>query len=85
MLAPTILTTAVTMGVSGSNVDKDRIADDITALLNGYIPNQALNETQLTALGILRGAEDAVVTVPAALPVSPASYQMIRAGVITVT
>ncbi len=84
VLAPTILTQAVDMGVTGSGVDKTALEDDITALLNGYIPDQKLYLSQLTALAIDRGAEDAAVTTPAAFPVTPASYQMIRPGVVTV-
>lgn len=85
VFAPTILTQNVTMGVSGTNVDRAKIALDITALLNGYIPDQKLYEPQLTTLAVERGAEDTLVTVPAAFPVTPASYQMIRPGVIAVT
>lgn len=85
VLAPSILTQAVTMGVTGANVDKVKLAADITALLNGYIPDQKLYLSQLTTLAIERGAEDAAVTVPAAFPVTPATYQMIRPGVMTVT
>lgn len=84
VLAPTILLTDVTMGVTGPNVDKVSLAADITALLNGYIPDQKLYLSQLTTLAIERGAEDAVVSDPAAFPVTPASYEMIRPGTITV-
>lgn len=85
VLAPTILTQDVTMGVTGTSVDKTKLAADITALLSSYIPNQKLYLSQLTTLAIERGAEDSVVSTPAGFPVVPASYQMIRPGVITVT
>ncbi len=85
VFAPTILTQAIDMGVTGSGVDKAALEDDITALLNSYIPDQKLYLSQLTALAVDRGAEDAAVTTPAAFPVTPASYQMIRPGVVTVT
>jgi hypothetical protein len=85
VLAPTILTQNVTMGVAGANVDRSKIAADISALLSGYDPDQKLYLSQLTTLAIDRGAEDAAVTEPAVLPLVPAIYQMIRPGVVTVT
>lgn len=85
VLSPAILTQDVTMGVSGLNVDRAKIAADITALLSGYIPDQKLYLAQITTLAIERGAEDALVTTPEAFPVTPATYQMIRPGTVTVT
>lgn len=84
VLSPTILTQAVTIAATGQNVDRIKLATDIAALLNSYIPNQTLYKTQIATLAIERGAENAVVSVPAA-DVVPASYQMIRPGAITVT
>ncbi len=84
VLPPTILIKNVTIGTSGSNVDKTKIKDDITTLMNGYIPLQTLYPEQLTALAIARGSESSSASDPAA-PVVPVAYQMIRPGVITVT
>lgn len=80
---PTLLAQDVTIGVTGLSVDKARIAEDITSLLNNYIPNQTLYLAQLITLAVERGAENAVVSVPAT-DVVPAAYQMIRPGTITV-
>jgi uncharacterized phage protein gp47/JayE len=85
IFSPTILTQDVTMGVAGLNVDRAKIAADITALLSGYIPDQKFYLAQITTLAIERGAEDALVTTPEAFPVTPATYQMIRPGTVTVT
>jgi hypothetical protein len=85
VLGVAIATQAVTMGTTGTNVDRPALAADITTLLNNYIPNQKLYLSQLTALATGRGAEDSAVSLPAAFPVTPAAYTMIRPGNITVT
>jgi len=82
--APTVLTQDVTMGVTGSVADKNKIASDLTAYLNSLEPGQTLYLTQLTSIAIQNGASTAAVSVPAA-DVVPTAYQMVRPGTITVT
>jgi len=84
VLGVTIDTQAVTMTVTGDNVDTAQILEDITAHLNAMTPSQTLTMAQLYALAVSNRAEDATITAPAA-NVTPADYHMLRAGVISVT
>lgn len=83
VLAPTITPQAVTMSVTGSGVDKTRIAQDITAYLQTLTPGESLYRSRLSAIAIAAGAVNAVVSVPAA-DVTPGSYELLRPGTITV-
>lgn len=84
VVAPVIDTQAVTMTVTGTNVNTASIAADITALLSGMAPDQALYRAQLSAAAINNGAMNVTITIPAA-DVSPIAHHMIRPGVISVT
>jgi uncharacterized phage protein gp47/JayE len=82
VLAPTILTQAVTMTCSGTFVAADIIAE-ITAYLNTLAPGTTLYRAQLISIAVRLGATNATLTVPAA-DVTPTAYQMIRPGVVSV-
>lgn len=83
ILAPTIINQNVTMTVTGI-VNVAEIAADISAYLNNFVPGQELFIPQLTAIAIDNGADNALVTIPAAT-VTPAAYEMLRPGVIDVS
>ena len=83
VLAATIITQNVTMSTNG-NCNVAQTASDITNYINSLIPGQALNLTQLSAIAIKNGATDATITVPVA-NIVPTAYQVLRAGVISVT
>lgn len=84
VLPPTVETQAVTMAVTGSNIDKTTIATNIATYLNLLTPGTSLYLTQLTAIAIAAGATNAVITMPSA-DVSVTDYQMIRAGTVTIS
>jgi uncharacterized phage protein gp47/JayE len=84
VLAPTVITQAVTMATSGPNKDPAQTATDITNYLNSFVPGQTLYLSQLTAIALQDGAQDAEISVPAANVVAT-PYQLIQPGVITVT
>jgi uncharacterized phage protein gp47/JayE len=83
VLPPTVLSQDVGMTVTGTSVDKTQLRSDIIAYLDNFEPGQKLYIAQLMALAIERGAENVTVTTPAA-DVTPSTYEMIRAGVVTV-
>ncbi len=82
--APTVLSQNVSITTTGGNASPSQIASDITAYLATLIPAQTLYVSQLIAIALKDGANNAVVTAPAA-DVVPTGYQMIRAGTINVT
>jgi uncharacterized phage protein gp47/JayE len=84
VLAPSIITQAVTMTVSGAGANTAQTAADITAYLESFIPGQDLYRSQLSTIAVNDGADDATITTPAA-NVTATSYQMIRPGVISVS
>jgi len=83
VLAPEIITQDITMTVTGAAANTLLIASEITVYLESFIPGQALYRTQITSIATSNGADDAVLTVPAA-NVLPTAYQLIRPGVISV-
>lgn len=83
VLPPTITEQAVTITVTGTGVDKTAIATQITALINAMIPGETLYLSRIIATAIEAGAVNVVVSLPAA-DVTPAAYEMLRPGVITV-
>ena len=83
VLAPTILAQDVTMTVTGSGVNRAQVEADIESYLGTFVPGQSLYLSRLISIAIDNGAEDALITVPAAV-VTPQGYEMIRAGVIDV-
>ena len=83
VLAPEIIYQTVTITITGASANKVQAAAEITAYLNAMSPGQALFLSQLSAIAISNGADDCVITVPAA-NVTPTAYQMLRAGVINV-
>ncbi len=84
VMGPTIVTQAVTMTVTGSGVNLAQISADIQAYINTLGPGQTLYKSQLLSIAIQNGAANAAITVPAA-DVVPATYEMIRPGVISAT
>jgi uncharacterized phage protein gp47/JayE len=83
VLAPTIINQAVTMTGVGSTMAA-AVAADIEAYLSGFEPGQPLYLPQLLSIATDNGAANPAVTVPAAT-VTPASNEMLRPGVISVS
>lgn len=83
VLAPVVVTQAVTMACTGSGLNLPAIAAEISAYLSSMEPMQVLYRSKLSAIAIQMGATNAVVTVPAG-DVTPASNNMIRPGAINV-
>jgi len=84
VLGPEILSQAVTMTITGADVDTTQIAADIEAYMEGLIPGQTLYTSQLTAIAIRNGADNATVTTPAA-DGSCTDYQRLRPGEVNVS
>jgi uncharacterized phage protein gp47/JayE len=84
VLGPEILDQDVTMDLSGTGADAAGIASDIATYIAALIPGQTLYLSHLYAIAISGGAENVVITVPAA-DVEVTDYQVIRAGDINVT
>ena len=84
IVIPATLTQAVTMTLTGSNLDNLAIAAAISAYLSSMIPGQTLYRTKLMQIAMDNGADNVAVTTPAA-DVVPTTYQMIRPGVISVS
>jgi len=84
IIAPTPVSQAVTMTVSGSSLDRDAISADIGAYILGLIPDQTLYLAKLIQIAMDNGADNVTISTPAS-DVTPASYQMIRPGVINVS
>jgi len=83
VLGPEILSQAVTMTTTGTNVNTAQIAADIEAYMEDLIPGQTLYVSQLTAIAIRNGVQNATVATPAA-DVTCTAYQMIRPGEVNV-
>ena len=83
VLGPEILSQAVMMTTTGANVNTAQIAGDIEAYMEGLTPGQTLYVSQLTAIAIRNGADNATVTTPAE-DVTCTGYEMIRPGEINV-
>lgn len=83
VLGPEILSQAVTITTSGTSVNAGQITADIEAYMKGLIPGQTLYVSQITAIAIRSGAENATVTTPAG-DVACTDHQMIRPGEINV-
>jgi hypothetical protein len=84
VLPPAVLLGDVTMAVTGAGVDKVKINTEITAYMNSMKPGQALYRARLSSIAISNGADNAVITAPAA-DVVPTDYEMVRPGIITVS
>ncbi len=82
--APTVRSQDVTISVTGAGANKANIIADITAYMQTLIPGQTLYLSQLIALALKDGADNATVTAPAA-DVVPTGYETIRPGTINVT
>ena len=84
VLPPAIVLQDITLAGIGTGYDAAQTAIDIASYLNGFIPGQTLYRTQLINIAVLNGAEDVVVTLPAA-NVVPTTTQILRPGVLDVT
>lgn len=84
VLAPTVVTVAVTMTMTGANADPVSAAAEIAAYLSALTPGQSLFTAQLINIALEAGADDVTLPAPAA-NVTATAYQMIRPGVINVT
>ena len=82
--APTVLTQNVTISATGSAANSAQIVSDIAAYMATLIPGHTLYLSQLVAIALKDGAQNAIVTAPSA-DVVPTGYQMIRAKVVNVT
>lgn len=83
VLAPVVVAQAVTITGVGSDLASAVVAD-IAAYMAQMIPGQPLYIPQLLRIAVVNGAENPVVTVPAAT-VTPSASSMIRAGVVNVS
>lgn len=82
VVGATIAVTDITMS-NLSGADPAVVAADISAYLAAYVPDQTLYLVQLKAIAIAHGAINPLLTLPVA-DVVPATYHMIRPGVIDV-
>ena len=83
VLAPTIVSQAVTMTGVGSSLAA-AVQADIEAYLSGFEPGQELYLPQLAARATENGVSNPVISVPVAT-VTPLPYEMIRPGAINVS
>jgi uncharacterized phage protein gp47/JayE len=83
VLAPTVVSQAVTMTGVGSALAA-AVQADIEAYLSKFEPGQKLYLPQLLSIATKNGAANPVISIPAAT-VTPASYEMLRPGVIDVS
>jgi uncharacterized phage protein gp47/JayE len=84
IVAPTISTQAVTMTITGSNLDTTAISTAIAAYLNSMIPGQVFYKNKLVQIAMDAGADNVTISAPAT-DVTPTTYQMVRAGTITIS
>lgn len=84
IMAPEIVEKNVTMNISGAGADATVIASNITAYMDSLIPGQKLYLSQLSAIAISGGADNAVISLPAN-DVTATAYQVIRPGAINVS
>ncbi len=84
VLVPTFTQVAVTMFLSGSGANKAQTAADIAAYLASLIPGQPLYKSQLLAIAVDNGAENAVISLPAA-DIVPGTSEILRPGAIDVS
>ncbi|MDA8428475.1 MAG: baseplate J/gp47 family protein [Geobacteraceae bacterium] len=83
VLAPEVLTINVTITTVGLAADQTQTLADLTSYLAAMVPGQPLYLAQLVNVAIINGADNAIVSAPAAT-ITPANYQIIRPGVINV-
>ncbi len=84
VLAPDVITQAITMIAIGDNIDTAEITADIEAHMNNLIPEQGLTLAQLNTIAVNAGCTDTTITVPAA-NVTADPDEMIRPGTINVS
>lgn len=84
VVGPTVVDQDVTMTITGTGLDLSAIADSIEAYLDTLTPGQTLYLAKLTQIAMDAGADNAVISAPAA-DVAATTYQMLRAGTVSVT
>jgi uncharacterized phage protein gp47/JayE len=84
VINPTVISQAVTLSVTGTNLDNTALADEITAFLNSMIPGQILYKTRLVQIVMDAGADNVTISVPST-DVVPSASEMLRAGTITIS
>lgn len=84
VFAPTLVTQNIVMTVVGTEADIPQIIADIEDYTITLTPGQILYKSQLIAIALANGAENASVTTPAN-DVTPQNYEIIRPGTINVT
>jgi uncharacterized phage protein gp47/JayE len=83
VLPPDLVAQDVSMTITGT-ANKSAIAAAITAFMDGLVPGEILYLTQLAAIAIQYGAENAIVSEPSA-DVTPGVYEMIRPGTVSIS
>lgn len=83
VLAPSTNLVNVAMTVSGSNLNLDLIHDEIYAYVNGLGIAQPLYRSQLIAIALQLGAENATVEQPAS-DVIPMYYEIIKTNSVVI-
>ncbi|MDY6789675.1 MAG: baseplate J/gp47 family protein [Thermodesulfobacteriota bacterium] len=85
VMAPAVIEQAVTMTVSGEDINTVIIKGDIESYVNGMLPGEDLALARLTAIAMGNdGVDDVSITVPAA-NVTATDYQIIRPGTVNVS
>jgi len=84
VVGPTVVAQDVTMTVTGTGLDLSSLAESIEAYLNTLTPGQTLYRAKITQIAMDAGADNAVISAPAA-DVAATTYQMLRAGTVSVT
>jgi len=72
------------MSLTGSILDTTAIADSIETYLNSMIPAQVLYKNKLVQIAMDAGADNVTISAPA-IDVIPSTYQIVRAGMITIS
>jgi hypothetical protein len=72
------------MTITGSNLDTTAISTAIAAYLNSMIPGQVFYKNKLVQIAMDAGADNVTISAPAT-DVTPTTYQMVRAGTITIS
>lgn len=84
IVGPTVVDQDVTMAVTGTGLDLSAIAESIEDYLDTLTPGQTLYLAKLTQIAMDAGADNVVITEPA-VDVAATTYQMLRAGTVSVS
>lgn len=84
IVGPTVVDQDVTMEITGTGLDLSAITESIEDYLDTLTPGQTLYLAKLTQIAMDAGADNVVITEPAA-DVAATTYQMLRAGTVSVS